>query len=96
MTDEAGIGHIPEDRHLRGLILDFSLAENLALHDYRHEPDSRLGWLFPRRLLGRAARLLPEFDVRGGGPSTQRERALGRQPAEGRRSRARSTATRRC
>jgi simple sugar transport system ATP-binding protein len=70
MTDAAGIGHIPEDRHLRGLILDFSLAENLALHDYRHEPDSRLGWLFPSRLLRRAARLLPEFDVRGGGPST--------------------------
>jgi general nucleoside transport system ATP-binding protein len=70
MTDEAGIGHIPEDRHARGLILDFSLAENIALHDYRHEPDSRYGWLFPRRLLPRAARLLPEFDVRGGGPST--------------------------
>jgi simple sugar transport system ATP-binding protein len=70
MTDEAGIGHIPEDRHLRGLILDFSLAENLALHDYRHEPDSRLGWLFPGRLLSRAARVLPEFDVRGGGPTT--------------------------
>ena len=70
MIDEAGIGHIPEDRHVRGLILDFNLAENLALHDYRHEPDSRLGWLFPRRLLSRAARLLPEFDVRGGGPTT--------------------------
>jgi len=70
MIDEAGLGHIPEDRHLRGLVLDFNLAENLALHDYRHEPDSRLGWLFPRRLLTRAARLLPEFDVRGGGPST--------------------------
>ncbi len=71
MTDEAGLGHIPEDRHVRGLVLDFSLAENLALHDYRHEPDSRLGWLFPRRLTSRAARLLPEFDVRGGGPSTR-------------------------
>jgi general nucleoside transport system ATP-binding protein len=70
MVDEAGLGHIPEDRHVRGLILDFSLAENLALHDYRHEPDSRLGWLFPGRLLSRAARVLPEFDVRGGGPST--------------------------
>jgi simple sugar transport system ATP-binding protein len=70
MTDSAGLGHIPEDRHLRGLVLDFSLAENLALHDYRHEPDSKNGWLFPSRLLRRAARLLPEFDVRGGGPST--------------------------
>jgi simple sugar transport system ATP-binding protein len=70
MVDEAGVGHIPEDRHVRGLVLDFSLAENLALHDYRHEPDSRFGWLFPGRLLRRAARVLPEFDVRGGGPST--------------------------
>ena len=68
MMDEAGLGHIPEDRHLRGLILDFSLAENLALHDYRHQPDSKMGWLFPKHLVNRARRLLPEFDVRGGGP----------------------------
>ena len=33
---ERGLGHIPEDRLRRGLILDFTLAENLALHDYRH------------------------------------------------------------
>jgi simple sugar transport system ATP-binding protein len=70
MVDEGGVGHIPEDRQARGLVLDFSLAENLALHDYRHKPDSQYGWLFPKRLLARAARLIPEFDVRGGGPST--------------------------
>jgi simple sugar transport system ATP-binding protein len=67
---DAGVGHIPEDRQLRGLVLDFSLAENLALHDYRHEPDSRWGWLFPRRMVARAKKLLMEFDVRGGGPQT--------------------------
>ena len=65
-----GIGHIPEDRQRRGLVLDFSLAENLALHDYRTPPESRFGWLFPRRLVERARRLLKEFDVRGGGPQT--------------------------
>jgi simple sugar transport system ATP-binding protein len=65
-----GIGHIPEDRQLRGLVLDFSLAENLALHDFRKPPESKLGWLFPRRLIERARRLLAEFDVRGGGPQT--------------------------
>jgi len=65
-----GMGHIPEDRQVRGLVLDFSLAENLALHDFRTPPESRFGWLFPRRLVERARRLLAEFDVRGGGPQT--------------------------
>jgi ABC-type uncharacterized transport system ATPase subunit len=67
---DVGVGHIPEDRQLRGLVLDFTLAENLALHDYREEPDSRWGWLYPRRLIQRAVRLLKEFDVRGGRPQT--------------------------
>jgi simple sugar transport system ATP-binding protein len=67
---EAGLGHIPEDRQRRGLVLDFSLAENIALHDFREEPDSKWGWLFPKRLVARAKRLLTEFDVRGGGPQT--------------------------
>jgi ABC-type uncharacterized transport system ATPase subunit len=68
---DAGLGHIPEDRHRYGLILDFTLAENLALHDYREAPDSRFGWLFPSRLIARARRLLQEFDVRGGTPLTR-------------------------
>ncbi len=53
-----------------GLVLDFSLAENLALHAYRSPPDSRHGWLFPRRLIERAKSILKEFDVRGGTPET--------------------------
>src|SRR5262249_36643974 len=68
---DAGIGHIPVDRHRRGLVLDFSLAENVGLHDYRRPPSSRFGWLFPSRLIARARRLLLEFDVRGGGPQTR-------------------------
>jgi general nucleoside transport system ATP-binding protein len=67
----AGLGHIPEDRQRRGLILEFSIAENIALHDFRSPPDSRLGWLFPRRLVERASRLVKEFDVRGGGALTR-------------------------
>jgi general nucleoside transport system ATP-binding protein len=67
---DTGVGHIPEDRQVRGLVLDFSLAENLALHDFRTPPESRFGWLFPRRLVERARTLLREFDVRGGGPET--------------------------
>jgi simple sugar transport system ATP-binding protein len=68
---DAGLGHIPEDRQRRGLVLDFTLAENIALHDYAEPPDSRFGWLFPRRLIARARSLIREFDVRGGGPTTR-------------------------
>ena len=68
---DAGVGHIPEDRQRRGLVLEFSIAENIALHDYRKEPDSKRGWLFPRRLIERARKLIKDFDVRGGGPRTR-------------------------
>ena len=66
----AGLGHIPTDRQLRGLVLSFSLAENIAIHDFDSPPESRAGWLFPGRLRQRAARLIEEFDIRGGGPRT--------------------------
>jgi simple sugar transport system ATP-binding protein len=68
---DSGVGHIPEDRQLRGLVLEFVLAENMALHDFDRPPNSRLGWLIPKRMIQRAARLLKEFDVRGGGPLTK-------------------------
>ncbi len=68
---KAGLGHIPEDRHRRGLVLEFTLAENLALHDFDERPFSRFGWLWPGRIVTWARRLLREFDVRGGGPATR-------------------------
>jgi simple sugar transport system ATP-binding protein len=67
---EAGVAHIPEDRHRRGLVLPFTLAENLALREYRSPEISRRGWLRLRAMKKRARRLLREFDVRGGGPDT--------------------------
>ncbi|HYY64274.1 MAG TPA: ABC transporter ATP-binding protein [Gaiellaceae bacterium] len=68
---DRGLGHIPEDRQRRGLVLEFSLAENLALHDYDKQPNSHLGWLFPQRIVRWARGLLQQFDVRGGGPQTR-------------------------
>jgi general nucleoside transport system ATP-binding protein len=68
---DAGIGHIPEDRQRRGLVLEYSIAENIALHDYAKPPTARYGWLFPRRMVERARNLIREFDVRGGGPFTR-------------------------
>ena len=67
---DEGFGHIPQDRQRHGLVLEFSIAENVALHEFRSGPDSRFGWLHPRALIARARRLIKEFDVRGGGPQT--------------------------
>jgi simple sugar transport system ATP-binding protein len=67
---DLGVGHIPEDRQRRGLVLEFSIAENIALHDYNAQPAARWGWLYPNRLVTRAAQLIKDFDVRGGGPKT--------------------------
>jgi general nucleoside transport system ATP-binding protein len=66
----AGVGHIAEDRHRRGLVLDFTLAENLALREYRRPPLSRFGLLSPRRMDAQARPLLEQYDVRGGRPET--------------------------
>jgi ABC-type uncharacterized transport system ATPase subunit len=68
---DAGLGHIPEDRQRRGLVLEFSIAENVVLHDYLKEPDAKWGWLFPKRFVQKARALIREFDVRGGGPLTR-------------------------
>jgi general nucleoside transport system ATP-binding protein len=67
-TSDAGVAHIPEDRHLRGLVLDFTLAENLALREYHKPPLSRHGVLNKGRINARARELLTEYDVRGGSP----------------------------
>jgi simple sugar transport system ATP-binding protein len=68
---EHGVGHIPEDRHRRGLVLEFSLAENLVLHDYAKKPFAGRGFLHPARIVDYARTLLKEFDVRGGAPETR-------------------------
>jgi general nucleoside transport system ATP-binding protein len=65
-TSDAGVAHIPEDRHLRGLVLDFTLAENLALREYHKPPLSRRGMLNIGHINSRARELLNEYDVRGG------------------------------
>jgi general nucleoside transport system ATP-binding protein len=67
---DAGVAHIAEDRQLRGLVLPFTLSENLALREYRKPAFSARGWLRLSHWKNLARRLLKEFDVRGGGPDT--------------------------
>lgn len=67
---EIGIAHIPEDRHRRGLLLDFSLSENsiLGVH-YREPVVSNTGvFLNDRAIRKRADRIIQDFDVRPPNP----------------------------
>jgi ABC-type uncharacterized transport system ATPase subunit len=71
VTLDTGVGHIAEDRHRRGLVLEFTLAENLTLREYREPGFAKLGWLSPRRMIARAKKLLRDYDVRGGDANTR-------------------------
>jgi simple sugar transport system ATP-binding protein len=63
-TIAAGVSHVPEDRHRRGLVLEFDLVENLALGDHRRRPYSR-GGIFDRKAMERSAvERIAEYDVR--------------------------------
>ena len=61
---EAGVGHVPEDRHKYGVILEMTLAENIALQTYYQEPMSQMGVLNYGEINDHARDLIKEFDVR--------------------------------
>lgn len=63
---EAGVGHIPEDRHKHGLVLDFTLEENFAIHSYNVAPFAKNGFLNKEEITKNAERLIEQFDVRSG------------------------------
>ena len=61
---EAGVGHVPEDRHKYGLVLDMMLSENIALQTYYKKPLSNAGVLDYGEINEFARDLIQEFDVR--------------------------------
>ena len=68
----SGMSHIPEDRHKHGLVLDYSLEDNIVLQRY-FEPEftSKAGFLKRDNIRAYAERLIEQYDVRSGqGPIT--------------------------
>lgn len=61
---EAGTGHIPQDRHKHGLVLDFPIGENMVLQTYHKSPFSKAGVLNFKEIYKKAKSLIQEFDVR--------------------------------
>jgi general nucleoside transport system ATP-binding protein len=61
---ESGVGHIPQDRHKHGLVLDFPIGENMVLQTYYKDPYSKNGILNFKNIYEKARQLIKEFDVR--------------------------------
>ena len=61
-----GISYIPEDRQNFGLVLDFTLEENLALKNYFKEPFSRKGILNQSEFDRYGQELIDRYDIRSG------------------------------
>lgn len=66
---ETGIGHIPQDRHKHGLVLDFPIGHNIALQTYYQAPISKGGIVDYKKIDQLAEKIITEYDVRT--PSAQ-------------------------
>ena len=72
-----GESHIPEDRHKHGLVLDYSLENNLVLQTYfKSQFTNKFGFLKKKEIHTYAERLIKEYDVRSGQGATTQVRAM--------------------
>ena len=68
---ETGMSHIPEDRHKHGLVLDFTLEQNLVLQTFQNSRFQKLGFIKNDAVRAYADTLIEQYDVRSGqGPVT--------------------------
>ena len=68
---EAGMSHIPEDRHKHGLVLDFTLEQNMVLQNFQNSRFQKLGFIRNDAVREYAETLIEQYDVRSGqGPVT--------------------------
>ncbi|MBQ6060695.1 MAG: ABC transporter ATP-binding protein [Clostridia bacterium] len=66
-----GMSHIPEDRHKHGLVLDYSLENNIVLQRYFEPFFDKAGFLRKKNIRQYAEKLIEQYDVRSGqGPVT--------------------------
>ncbi|MDN4494308.1 ABC transporter ATP-binding protein [Ureibacillus aquaedulcis] len=63
---ESGVGHIPQDRHKHGLVLDFPIGHNIALQTYYNKPISKNGVIDYKKVNEFARQIIEQYDVRSG------------------------------
>ena len=71
-----GMSHIPEDRHKHGLVLDFSLEDNVVLQRYFEPQFQKAGFLKRKEIRSYAETLIAKFDVRSGQGATTTARSM--------------------
>ena len=64
----SGIGHIPQDRHKHGLVLDFPIGHNIGLQTYFRPPYSKGGIINYTAIDKKAEEIIAQYDVRTQGP----------------------------
>lgn len=73
---EAGMAHIPEDRQKRGLVLDYSIEDNMVIELYDKQPFSKNGILNRQEIHEYADKIVKSFDVRAGQGTSSLVRSL--------------------
>ncbi len=73
---KTGMSHIPEDRHKHGLVLDFTLKENMVLQRYWERDFEKLGFIKNDEVRAYSDRLIERFDVRSGEGSNSIARSM--------------------
>lgn len=73
---KAGISHIPEDRHKHGLVLDFSLEQNMVLERYWQPEFEKFGFIRNAEVTKYAENLINQYDVRSGQGVKTRTRSM--------------------
>lgn len=63
---ESGVGHIPQDRHKHGLVLDFPIGHNISLQTYYKQPISKNGVIDYKKVNEFARKIIEQYDVRSG------------------------------
>ncbi|HWL11463.1 MAG TPA: ABC transporter ATP-binding protein, partial [Ureibacillus sp.] len=73
---ESGVGHIPQDRHKHGLVLDFPIGHNISLQTYYKQPISKNGVIDYKKVNEFARQIIEQYDVRSGEGEMSMARSL--------------------
>ncbi|MGL4606709.1 MAG: ABC transporter ATP-binding protein [Eubacteriaceae bacterium] len=74
--NSVGMAHIPGDRHKYGLVLEYNIAQNLILKDYRKKEYQSKGFINFKNMIENSDKLIEKFDIRSGGGSMTTTRSM--------------------